>query len=153
MKNLKLSLLIAGFVTVLASFLFVACEKKSGTNGDSSSYSIVGTWVSDFSDYYGDSYTYILKLNKNNTGTFTIKERSYGYITVYDLKYNYDPSTCTGSAMLTYKDYEYNRTYTQEMEYKIKWYGENTIAFYTRDAEDYYEYEEWELMGTTFERQ
>lgn len=149
MKNLKLSLLIAGLVTVLASFLFVACEKKSGTNGDSSSYSIVGTWEKVSGGYY-DYYDTkeVIRLNADNTGTVTITED--GYKTVHTLKYNYDNTTCTGDFLLTYS--YYGQSYSYPMEVKIKWYGENTMSVYVRDPEYSYYDDAWGLMGT-YERQ
>lgn len=147
MKNLKLSLLIAGFVTVLASFLFVACEKKSSKDGDSGSYSIVGTWEmisSGYYDYYNNNKQ-VIRMNADHTGTITIT--GDGEKTVYSLKYNYDSSTCTGDVLISYYDPYYDRSHTYTYDFKIKWYGEDTISIYIR-----YEDEEWELMGT-FERQ
>ncbi len=145
-------MLLAALAMVLVSSLFVACEKKNSKDGDSSSYSIVGTWEmisSGYYDYYYDT-TQVIRLNADHTGTITIT--GDGEKIVYTIKYNYDSSTCTGDALMTYYDSYYGRSYTFNYEFKIKWYGEDTISIYIREADDYYDYDEWGLIGT-FERQ
>ena len=150
MKKLKLTMLLAALAMVLVSSLFVACEKKNSKDGDSSSYSIVGTWemVSNgYYDYYGTKQ--VIRLNADHTGTVTIT--GDGEKTVYTIKYNYDSSTSTGDVLMSYYDSYYGRNYTYTYEFKVKWYGEDTISIYLRDEGDYY-YDEWEPIGT-FERQ
>ena len=136
----KLYLLAGGIMLMLMAVAFIACEKKNkGVNGDG--YSIVGTWVMDNS-YYGERTT--IRFNANNTGTLITKYTYEGqtYNITYNIRYNYNETTCQGSILMEipgYSSYEY--------DFKLKWYGEDTFVVYLD-----YGYGEWETMGT-FERQ
>ena len=143
--------LLAGFVAVLLmAVAFVACEKEEtpGDGGGDGTYSIVGTWKTNYVDeYYGGTIT--LRLKSDHTGTYTTKfrEDTCTYTYTYKLNYNYDPVTCMGEALMT--DAVYGDS--MEIEFKVKWYGPNTIVIYSRDP--YYGDEgDWGTMGT-FERQ
>lgn len=142
--------LLAGFVAVLLmAVAFVACEKEEtpggGGGGGDDTYSIVGTWKATYQDYYYGNASVTIRLKSDHTGSYTTKS-SEGTYTV-KLNYNYDPVTCMGEAMMT------DPTYGESMEidFKVKWYGANTIVIYSRDP--YYGDEgDWGTMGT-FERQ
>lgn len=148
----------AALAAMVMSLSFVACDKKNVFNREDDeeettgggggqteeNYSIVGSWKSTTtSNYYGDE-SVILQFNADHTGTYTY-ESSEGK-TVYNINYNYDEKTCLGDLIMQIPDY--NEVYP--MNFKLKWYGPNTVLVYVQDAyyESYYGYEEWELMGT-----
>lgn len=141
--------LLAGFVAVLLmAVAFVACEKEEtpgGGGGGDGTYSIVGTWKTTYNDYYMGNITATLRLKSDHTGSYTEKDE-YDSHTV-QVRYNYDPITCMGEAFIN--DAVYGES--MEIEFKVKWYGPNTIVIYSRDP--YYGDEgDWGTMGT-FDRQ
>lgn len=152
MKNVFThSLFVMVVSLMISSIAFVACEKKSGsqsvvdpTSGETY-YSIVGRWVYSYQDYYGDRVTITLQINADHTGTYT--EVSSEGTDGYNIRYNYDPKTCMGDMIMTVPGYSESFA----MDFKVKWYGPNTLVLSTKESYSYYG-ENWEVMGT-FERQ
>lgn len=144
------SLFIAGCTAILLLVTaFVACEKNPAsqpvvdpTTGETY-YSIVGKWVYSYQDYYGQT-TITLQINADHTGTYT--EVSSEGTDGYNIRYNYDPKTCMGDMIMIVPGY--SESYA--IDFKVKWYGPNTIVISTKESVSYYG-ENWEVMGT-FER-
>lgn len=144
------SLFIAGCTAILLLVTaFVACEKNpasqpvvDSTTGETY-YSIVGKWVYSYQDYYGQT-TITLQINADHTGTYT--EVSSEGTDGYNIRYNYDPKTCMGDMIMIVPGY--SESYA--IDFKVKWYGPNTIVISTKESVSYYG-ENWEVMGT-FER-
>lgn len=151
------SLFIAGCTAILLlATTFVACEKNPAsqpvvdpTTGETY-YSIVGKWVYSYIDYdyYEDRITVTIQFNADHTGTYTVKDSDTGPNgTGYNIRYNYNPKTCLGDMIMMVSGY--SEAYA--MDFKVKWYGPNTIALFTRES-SYSSSSEWEESGV-FERQ
>lgn len=150
-----------GFVTVVMIALsFAACNfvlkndpsgnggsgdnGSGGNNGGQTAYSIVGTWKRSFVSE-GTTITIIFTLNANNKGSYVYSEGEY--TTQYNLAYNFDPNTNTGTSVMT--DPIYGQTF--EQQFRVTWYGANSITISILDKEYGYA-DEWETLGL-FERQ
>ena len=134
----KLSLLVGCMAVLLGVLFFAACDDKDKKdNGIESGYSLVGTWThSEYDSYYGTTATVTIQFNKDHTGTYTYS--CDGDVETNSMMYTYDATTCTVT-ILIYNDYG-----QEEMDFKLKWFDENTVTVYTYD--EYYG--EWESQGT-----
>lgn len=145
------SLFIAGCTAILLlATSFVACEKNPSSQPivdpatGETYYSIVGKWVCSYDDYYG-KVTITLQINADHTGTYWEIDSDTGPGGAgYNIRYNYNPETCTGD-MILISGSEYSIT----MDFKVKWYGPNTFVLSAKETVSTGAYEEWGI----FERQ
>lgn len=148
MKQLRMNWLPL-LVWVAIGLSFSACENKAeGGGGDVSGNSLVGTWKCTRT--YGDNATQetlTLCFNADHTGTYMV-ETSHDTPEINEMRYNYDPTTCLGNFVLLLEPQQ--RDFT--MDFKIQWYGENSMVLYFKNPEPASEAETWYAVGT-FARQ
>lgn len=133
----RLSYLIGCIAVLLGVFSLTSCnDKDKKDNGIESGYSIVGTWThSEYDPEYGLT-TVTIQFNEDQTGSYTYANATE--TEVQNIMYTYDPTTCTGTVLI------FNNHGSEESDFKIKWYDENTVTVSTYD--DYSG--TWESKGT-----
>lgn len=133
----RLSFLIGCMAVLLGVLSLTACDDKDKKdNGIESGYSLVGTWThSEYDPEYGLT-TVTIQFNEDQTGSYTYANATE--TEVQNIMYTYDPTTCTGTVLI------FNNHGSEESDFKIKWYDENTVTVSTYD--DYSG--TWESRGT-----
>lgn len=123
---------------------------SGGATPSGDTYSIIGTWKhSETSYYYNITITTTITFNADGTGKY-IYEDGGGDRLDYNVRYNYNQTTCIGDMLIINPDPVYGSQY--QMKFKVKWYGANTALIYVADEDYYYGDIDWEEMGV-FERQ
>ncbi|MCQ2323607.1 MAG: hypothetical protein MJZ53_01980 [Paludibacteraceae bacterium] len=143
MKKLFFAFSVCVVLSVTA-IVIVACEGKSQTNvpavtpdtthEESSTRSVVGTWVYEMTGEYYEKYVAVFKRD----GSCTITNTSHWYEEpiVSNGYYIYDDKESRIELILSYDDdYDYKYSIT----YKLKWVNNNTVFASEDDYYDYFE--------------
>ncbi len=145
----RLSLLIGCLAVLLGVFTLTSCNDKDKKDSGDITFgaSLIGTWKCTRTVGDSGTETITLYFKDDHTGTYKV-EKANTEPEINEMRYNYDATTCIGNFLLLLEPQQSNFY----MDFKLQWFGENTMVVFFKNPESTSEADYWYSVGT-FERQ